>query len=227
MQNGLTGNADLFGLAGAEIKGAIFDLDGVLVDTAKYHYLAWKRLAREYGFDFTEEENERLKGVSRMRSLEILLAIGKITLSKTQMEAAAAAKNAWYVEHLFSMDDTAILPGSKEYLARLRDAGIPLALGSTSKNAQFILDRLNIAGFFDAVLDGNYVIRGKPDPLIFLKAAAALGVSPKNCVVFEDALAGVEAAKAGFMRVIAVGAKESLPGADRYVNSLADMQAKA
>ena len=213
----------LFGLDDADIGGAIFDLDGVLVDTAKYHYLAWKRLAGEFGFDFTEADNERLKGVSRMRSLEILLEIGGIAISDDEKEKAAARKNDRYVEYLMTLDESALLPGAKAYLARLRENGISVALGSASRNAPLILDRLNIAAMFDAVIDGNSVTKAKPDPEVFLKGARALGIAPANCVVFEDALAGIEAAKTGGMKVIAMGKRELLPGADRYVTSLADM----
>ena len=218
---GSDGTEHLFGLGSSEIAGAIFDLDGVLVDTAKYHYLAWKRLAGEFGFDFTEADNERLKGVSRMRSLEILLETGGITLADGEKEKAASRKNVWYVEYLMALDESALLSGAKAYLLRLRENGIRIALGSASKNAPLILERLNIAALFDAVIDGNSVAKAKPDPEVFLKGAQALGLMPKNCVVFEDALAGVEAAKAGGMRVIAVGTPALLPGADRYIDSLA------
>jgi len=220
----MTANAgDLFGLGDSDIKGAIFDLDGVLVDTAKYHYLAWRRLAKELGFDFSEADNERLKGVSRVRSLEILLEMGGITMDAAKRGEAAARKNAWYVEYLYQLDESALLPGSGAFLARLKENGIRIALGSASKNSPLILERLNISRFFDAVIDGNAVSKSKPDPEVFVKGAEALGFPPEQCVVFEDALAGVEAAKAGGMRVIAVGKAELLPGADRYISSLADM----
>jgi len=205
------------------IKGIIFDLDGVLVDTARYHYLAWKRLADELGFDFTIEDNERLKGVSRMQSLEILLEVGKVTMTEEQKEINATRKNTWYVEYLYTLDETALLSGSKEYLQKLREEGIKIALGSASKNAPLILERLNIASFFDAVIDGNSVSITKPDPEVFLKGAEALGLKPEDCAVFEDALAGIEAAKAGGMYAVAVGERENLPGADMYISSLADM----
>ncbi len=206
-----------------EIIGALFDLDGVLVDTAKYHYLAWKRLAHELGFDFSESDNERLKGVSRMRSLEILLEVGNRTMNLVEMEAAAAKKNEWYVEYLHTLDDAALLPGTKAYLEYLREQKLSIALGSASKNAPLILEKLNISGFFDAVIDGNSVSKAKPDPEVFLKGAAALSLAPKQCMVFEDSLAGIEAAKAGGMTAIAVGTPELLPGADRYIRSLEDM----
>ena len=213
----------LFGLNDAHIEGAIFDLDGVLVDTAKYHYLAWKRLAAELGFNFTEADNERLKGVSRVRSLEILLEIGRVTMSAEQKEEAASRKNTWYVEYLYTLDESALLSGTRDYLLRLRENGIRIALGSASKNAPLILERLKIASLFDAVIDGNSVSKAKPNPEVFLKGAAALNLPPDRCIVFEDALAGIEAAKAGGMSAIAVGKPEHLPGADRYISSLADM----
>ena len=213
----------LFGFDGVQIEGAIFDLDGVLVDTAKYHYLAWKRLAAELGFDFTEKDNERLKGVSRIRSLEILLETGRVTMTAKKKEEAAARKNKWYVEYLYSLDETALLSGAREYLLRLRENNIRIALGSASKNTPLILERLNIAALFDAVIDGNVVSKAKPDPEVFLKCAAALGIAPEHCVVFEDALAGIEAARAGGMLAIGVGKPEQLPGADRYIAVLADM----
>jgi beta-phosphoglucomutase len=205
------------------MKGAIFDLDGVLVDTAKYHFLAWKRLAMELGFDFTQADNERLKGVSRMRSLDILLEVGRYEMSDEEKEAAAAKKNAWYMEYLGTLKQTDMLPGALEYLSRLRCEGVRIALGSASKNAAFILEKLGIGGFFDAVIDGNAVSAAKPDPEVFLKAALALSTTPSDCTVFEDSLAGVQAAKAGGMRVVGVGKPEQLPGADIYVSCLRDM----
>jgi beta-phosphoglucomutase len=205
------------------IQGALFDLDGVLVDTVMYHYLAWRRLARELGFDFSERDNERLKGVSRMRSLEILLETGHYTMSDAEKAEAAAKKNAWYVGYLQNLDESALLPGARELLERLRDGGVKTALGSVSKNAPLILERLNIRGLFNAVIDGNAVSRAKPDPEVFLKGARALGLPPGCCVVLEDALAGIKAARAGGMPVIAVGKPELLPGADRYISSLKDL----
>jgi beta-phosphoglucomutase len=216
-------NSNIFSLDGEKIQGAIFDLDGVLVDTAKYHYLAWKRLAAELGFDFSEQDNERLKGVSRMRSLELLLETGNFKMSNAEKEAAAAKKNKWYVEYLGTLDESALLPGSREFLELLKGAGVKTALGSASKNAPLILERLGIKKLFNAVIDGNAVSRAKPDPEVFLKGAEAMGLLPRVCVVFEDALAGIEAARAGGMRVIAVGRPELLPGADRCISSLKDM----
>jgi beta-phosphoglucomutase len=144
-------------------------------------------------------------------------------MSDTEKTEAAARKNGWYVDYLRTLDESALLPGSGEFLERLKAGGVKTALGSASKNAPLILERLGIAGLFNAVIDGNAVSKAKPDPEVFLKGAKALGLSPGLCVVFEDALAGVEAARSGGMRVIAVGKPELLPGADRYISSLKDM----
>lgn len=205
------------------IKGALFDLDGVIVDTAKYHYLAWKRLAGELGFDFTERDNERLKGVSRARSLEILLQVGGIAADSAARDRLAAKKNEWYVESLRTLDSSALLPGARAYLESLRGEGVLVALGSASKNARLILERLGIVRLFDAIIDGTCVSAAKPDPEVFLKGAGALGLSPRECAVFEDSLAGIQAAKAGGMYAIGVGSPLDLPGADRYISVLADM----
>ncbi|WP_042197377.1 beta-phosphoglucomutase [Paenibacillus camerounensis] len=206
-----------------QMKGAIFDLDGVIVDTAKYHYLAWRSLASELGFDFTEADNERLKGVSRMRSLDILLDIGGLEFTEDEKLAMADKKNRLYVDYISRLEESELLPGVREYLNRLRGCGISIALGSASKNAQFILDKLNIAGLFDAVVDGNKVSRAKPDPEVFLTAARELGLQPYECVVFEDAEAGVAAGKAAGMQVVGTGRPEALSGADVIVSGLHEL----
>ncbi|MDR1215333.1 MAG: beta-phosphoglucomutase [Treponema sp.] len=205
------------------MQGAIFDLDGVIVDTAKYHFLAWKRLAAELGFDFTQADNERLKGVSRMRSLDILLDVGRCAMNDEEKEVAASKKNAWYMEYLGTLKQSDMLPGALEYLNYLKKQGVRIALGSASKNAGFILEKLGIGGLFDAVIDGNAVSAAKPDPEVFLKAASALSLSPSVCTVFEDSLAGIQAAKAGGMKVVGIGSPELLPGADMYVSCLRAM----
>lgn len=197
-----------------KIKACIFDLDGVIVDTAKYHYLAWKRLAGELGFNFTEEQNERLKGVSRMHSLEILLEIGKLKLSKDEMENLAFKKNEWYVDYINQLKPDEILPGVSKFLAGLRSREVGIALGSASKNALLILKRLKIENLFDAVIDGTKVSRAKPDPEIFLKGAEELSAKPEECIVFEDAQAGIEAAKNGNMYCVGIGSEKNLSGAD-------------
>ncbi|MGZ3873553.1 MAG: beta-phosphoglucomutase, partial [Mucilaginibacter sp.] len=199
------------------IKACIFDLDGVIVDTAVYHYKAWKRLAGELGIDFTEKDNERLKGVSRVRSLEIILEIGGVTKTAEEQEVLATRKNNWYVEMINRMTPAEILPGAKEFLAACRAAGIKTALGSASKNSMTILDKIGLAGMFDAIVDGNHVSKAKPDPEVFLKGAEAVGIPPAECVVFEDAIAGVEAALNAGMKVVGIGSPDVLSKADLVV----------
>jgi len=206
-----------------ELKGCIFDLDGVIVDTAKYHYLAWKRLADELGFEFTEENNEALKGVSRMASLEILLSVGGIKKSPAEKELLATRKNNWYVEFISKMTPEEILPGSVELLRRLRSVGIHTAIGSASKNAGMILDRIGISQLFDVIVDGHKIAHAKPDPEVFLKGAEELGIAPSCCVVFEDAVAGVEAALAGGMKCVGIGDKIRLAKANLVVPDLRDI----
>lgn len=203
-----------------EMRAAIFDLDGVIVDTAKYHYLAWKRLANELGFDFTESDNERLKGVSRVRSLEILLEIGRIELNDQRKLELAAQKNDWYVEYVSHMDATEILPGAADYLKSIRAKGVKTAIGSASKNAPLILDRLEITRLFDVIVDGNKVSKAKPDPEVFLRAANELDISRVNCVVFEDAEAGVEAARRAGMGIVGIGKPSALKEADAVIGGL-------
>lgn len=205
------------------IRGAIFDLDGVLVDTAVYHFAAWKKLARKLGFEFTESDNERLKGVSRMKSLEILLSVGNIVATDEQKEKWAKEKNERYIKLLDNLSENSLLDGAKEYLTKLHDEGVLIALGSASKNAPLILEKTGIAGMFDAIVDGNSVSKAKPDPEVFLKGAELLGLKPEDCTVFEDSQAGIEAARTGGFSVIAVDKYNVLKDADRYVNSLADM----
>ncbi len=175
-------------------KGFIFDLDGVIVDTARYHFLAWKRLADQLNIRFTEKDNERLKGVSRMDSLEIILELGNLKPDHGKKEEFAALKNKWYVEYISSMTPKEILPGSLEFIGEIRKAGFKTAIGSASKNTPLILKRVGIEKLFDAVADGNSVHKAKPDPEVFLAAARMIGLEPRHCVVFEDAIAGVQAA---------------------------------
>ena len=202
------------------IEACIFDLDGVIVDTAVYHYQAWKRLANELGFDFTEAQNERLKGISRMRSLELILEWGGIHKTAAEQQALATRKNDWYVEMINQMTPQEILPGAKEFLEAARSAGLKTALGSASKNSSAILERTGLLLLFDAIVDGNTVTASKPDPEVFLKGAAALGIAPAHCVVCEDAIAGIEAAKAAGMKSVGIGERETLTGADTVVPGL-------
>jgi beta-phosphoglucomutase len=203
-----------------EMRAAIFDLDGVIVDTARYHYLAWKRLANRHGFDFTEADNERLKGVSRARSLEILLEIGRLNVDELARQQMAIQKNDWYMESIQQMDAGEILPGALDYLRALRARGVKIALGSASRNAPLILARLGITTLFDSVIDGNQVSRGKPDPEVFLRAAAALDVPPAGCVVFEDAEAGIQAALRAGMGAVGIGKPVNLKDADLVIGGL-------
>ncbi len=204
-----------------KIKGCLFDLDGVIVDTAKYHYIAWRELARSMGFDFTEKDNERLKGVSRMASLDILLELGgKTGVSDEEKARLAEEKNACYVLLISKMTPDEVLPGAAELLKALRAAGIGVALGSASKNAMMILNRLGLAPLFDVIIDGTKVKKAKPDPEVFVKGAEELGLKPEECCVFEDAAAGIDAAIAGGMKCVGIGSKDVLGKANLVVSGL-------
>ena len=204
-------------------KAFIFDLDGVIVDTAKYHFLAWKELAESLGFDFTEEQNELLKGVSRVRSLEILLDIGKVQLSQEEKDKYLHEKNEQYLGFIAKMDSQEILPGIPELLAFLKAEQVPFALGSASKNARLILETLNLLTDFDAIVDGNDVSTAKPDPEVFLIAAEKLGKEPEDCIVIEDAFAGVQAANSAGMTSVAIGDPHVLTGADHNLRSTSEL----
>ena len=203
-----------------DLRGCIFDLDGVIVDTAKYHFMAWRRLAKELGFEFTLEDNEALKGVSRMASLEILLSKGGISVSGKEKELLAARKNGWYVEFISGMKPDEILPGSVKFLRTLRAEGILTAIGSASKNAGTILDGIGLREMFDVIIDGNKISKAKPDPEVFLKGAEEMKLSPSQCVVFEDARAGIEAAIAGGIKCVGVGSPDLLGRADIVIPDL-------
>lgn len=187
------------------IRGFLFDLDGVLVDTAQYHFLAWQRMAAELGIHFSEAENEQLKGVSRAESLNRILAWGGKTLTDAEKQHWMALKNDGYLELVRGMPADDYLPGAHEFLRASRAAGIKVALGSASKNAPLILERLGWIPLFDALVDGNVVTASKPDPEVFLEGARRLGLKPEECVVFEDSEAGVEAARRGGMKVVGIG----------------------
>jgi len=199
------------------IEACIFDLDGVVVDTAKYHFIAWKALARELGFDFTLADNERLKGVSRMQSLDILLEIGGKQFTQSEKIAMAEKKNTLYVSYIEKMSPEETLPGVEKFLQELRKRGIKTALGSASKNAPLILERIGLAGWFDVIVDGNSISEAKPNPEVFLKGAEKLGVMPEHCVVFEDAIAGVEAARNANMYCVGIGEPQNLGLADLVI----------
>ncbi|MFZ6002186.1 MAG: beta-phosphoglucomutase [Bacteroidota bacterium] len=203
-------------------KACIFDLDGVIVDTAHYHFLAWRRLARELGADLTIEQNERLKGVSRMQSLEIILELGGIQLSPEKKEEMATRKNGWFVEYIEAMKPEEIFPGVKSLLHELRKKGIKIALASSSKNAPRVIELLKVQDLFDAIVDGTMTVNSKPDPEIFLLASKKLGVPPGECLVFEDAESGVEAALRAGMKCIGVGSAQQLGKANKVVPRTAD-----
>lgn len=187
------------------IKACIFDLDGVIVDTAKYHFIAWRRLANELGIDFTEADNEKLKGVSRKDSLELILQWGNLNIKEEEKTALTDRKNDWYVEYIEKMTAQEILPGVVLFLESLKEKNIKLGLGSASKNAPLILKQTGLEDYFEVVIDGSQVSKGKPHPEVFLKGAAGLKVRPDQCIVFEDAKKGVSAALEGGMLAVGVG----------------------
>ncbi|NHM04869.1 beta-phosphoglucomutase [Flavobacterium celericrescens] len=186
-------------------KAFIFDLDGVIVDTAKYHFLAWQKLANQLGIEFTHEHNEGLKGVSRVRSLEIILELGKIQASEEDKNKWLIQKNEEYLSYLVTMDEKELLPDVIRVLQYLKDKNQFIALGSASKNARPILEKTNIMHFFDAIIDGNDVSNAKPDPEVFLRAAQLVGVTNENAIVFEDSVAGIQAANIANMTSVGIG----------------------
>jgi len=192
------------------IEACIFDLDGVIVDTAKYHFKAWRSMANDLGFDFTEVQNEELKGVSRMGSLNMILDWGGKSLSEDKKIEWATRKNDRYLKSVHKMDQSEILPGIVEFLEDLKNKNIRIALGSASKNARLILEQTGIIHYFEAIMDGTNVTKSKPHPEVFLNAAAALNTPPSKCLVFEDAPKGVDAALAGGMYVVGIGEKAHL-----------------
>ena len=195
-------------------KGFIFDLDGVIVDTAGFHYLAWHNLAADLGFDFTEAQNEAFKGVSRVRSLELLLEIGGMTATDEEKEVWLKKKNEEYLSYIDNMTEDDILPGVKPILDYLQQKNVPMALGSASKNATPILKRVNLFDIFNVVVDGNAVKKAKPDPEVFLIGAEKLNIAPSNAIVFEDSIAGIQAANIAEMTSVGIGEKDILSEAD-------------
>lgn len=209
------------------MKGFIFDLDGVIVDTARYHFLAWKKLAEELGVDFTVEDNERLKGVSRARSLEIILELGDIRATEAEKQVWMRQKNDDYLEYVSRMDQKEVLPGVLSTLRFLKENKGKIALGSASKNARLILEKTNILPLFDAVVDGNDVSKAKPDPEVFDLAAQQIGVNAADCVVFEDSVAGIQAANAAGMASIGIGDAGILQEADMVYPDFINIDAES
>jgi beta-phosphoglucomutase len=203
------------------LAGCLFDLDGVLVDTARHHFVAWKRLAEEQlNVAFTHEDNEALKGLSRVESLDYILSKSTTSATPEQKLEWMAMKNQWYLEAVKSITPTDLLPGALSLLQSLKVEGIPAALGSASKNAPMIIEQLDIASYLSAVVDGNVVTLSKPHPAVFLKGAELLEIDPAHTVVFEDAQSGVQAAKAGGFYCVGIGEANHLSGADQVVPDL-------
>ena len=204
-------------------RAFIFDLDGVIVDTAKYHYLAWQKIAGRLGIDFTHEHNELLKGVSRIRSLDIILGLGNVEASQEDKDKWLVEKNEDYLNYIVNMKADEILVGVVPVLEYLRQNNQPIALGSASKNARPILEKVGILHFFDAIVDGNDVTNAKPDPEVFLKAAQLVGMPAEGAVVFEDSVAGIQAANIAGMVSIGIGDKAILNEAQHNVNDFTEI----
>ena len=201
-----------------EMCGVIFDLDGVLCHTDHYHYLAWKALADRLGLPFDERVNDRLRGVSRMDSLEIVLSLGEKQFTQAEKEQMAEEKNRRYRSYLAKMGPEAV-----DVLRDLKAQGWKLAVGSSSKNAPLILERTGLEGYFDTVADGSQITRSKPDPEVFLLAARKLNLCPSECIVVEDAVAGIQAAKAGGFFAVGIGDAANAPGADASISGLKEI----
>ena len=193
---------------------ALFDLDGVIVDTANYHFLAWRKIASNFGFELSKENNEKLKGVSRTKCLNIILELSNFDLNENSFNYYLKKKNEIYLDYIKNINSENILPGILKTLNYLKEKNIMIGIGSASKNARFIIEKLKISPFFDVIVDGNQIVNSKPDPEVFLKGSKALGVLPENCVVFEDSDSGIQAAKAAKMTAIAIGTSEKFSNYD-------------
>jgi beta-phosphoglucomutase len=191
-------------------KTFIFDLDGVIVDTAKYHFLAWQKLSNELGIKFTHEDNEQLKGVSRVASLDLILKWGNKNVSQTEKEKFLIQKNEDYLAYIENIDASEILTGVEKVLKFLKENNQNIVLGSASKNARPILEKTGIIHYFDAIIDGNDVSKAKPDPEVFILGASNVNALSSDCIVFEDSVAGVQAANIAGMKSIGIGDKNTL-----------------
>lgn len=205
------------------IKGLLFDLDGVIVDTAKYHFLAWKSLCDQLGFKFDLADNELLKGVSRIRSFNIILELNNQIMSEEEVEKYCTLKNELYLKYINNLTEDEILPGVREFMADARKRNYGIALGSASKNSRLILDKLHLTDMFDVIIDGNKVSNAKPDPEVFTKGAEELGLKAEECVVFEDSVAGIVAAHNGNMKAIGVTNPEVTDYCDYYIKSFLNL----
>ena len=204
------------------IELCIFDLDGVIVDTAKYHFLAWRELGREFGFELTKEDNEKLKGVSRVESLKLILKWADIEKSEEQQKILAAKKNEHYVNLIQSLKPNDIFPGVKDFILELKKNNIKTSIGSASKNTRLILEKLQITKYFDHIVDGNMTVNSKPHPEVFIQSTEALKINPKNTVVFEDAAKGIDAALAGEMFAVGIGDEKDLGHAHKVISGFED-----
>lgn len=207
-----------------KIEAVIFDMDGVICDSAKYHYQGWKKLAQHLGFDLTEDQNEALKGLSRYESMLALIELGNLELTEQQISDYMEMKNQWYLDLIQNMNETDLLPGAISFIETCRKQKLKVALGSSSKNAQAILNYLNINYLFDAVVDGTQIRNSKPHPEVFLLGAKKLGVQPQNTIVFEDATSGVEAALNGNFKCVGIGDKNVLTSAHIVYKNLAEIK---
>ena len=206
------------------IKGVIFDLDGVLVSTDEYHFRSWKRLCDEEGLGFFDREfNHRFRGVARMKCVEILLDAAGRTLTPEARQELADRKNRYFVESLERVTPEELLPGSREMLAELKQRGIRIAIASNSRNAKSIIERVGIGAFLETIVDGYDINNSKPHPEPFLLAATKLGLKPEECVVVEDAVAGIEAADAAGMKSLGIGEPDYLPNARVLVKNLSQI----
>lgn len=205
-----------------DIRACIFDLDGVIVDTASHHFVAWRRLAEELGVPFSSEDHEALKGVSRVDSLEYILNEGGLVLDPATKVRLMDRKNAHYLELAGKTSPADALPGVVELIDSLKEQGLKVALGSSSKNAKMILTRLNLIERFDVLVDGNHITLSKPDPEVFISGAKALGIAPEHCLVFEDAQSGIDAANAGGFPVIGIGSTAALRKAAAVIPGFGD-----
>jgi beta-phosphoglucomutase len=204
-------------------KGFIFDLDGVIVDTAKYHYLAWKNLANDLSIPFSEAQNEELKGVSRVQSLRKILEWGSLSISEADFDNIMEGKNNKYLSYIANMNEEEILPDVKETLDFLISKKQKIALGSASKNARHILEKVSLIDCFQAIVDGNNVTKAKPDPEVFIKAAQEIDALSNDCIVFEDSIAGIQAANAAGMISVGIGDKKILFEADYVFKDFTEM----
>lgn len=206
-----------------EIKACIFDMDGVLVSTEQFHFQAWKRLAETIGISIDWEFNENLKGVSRAVCIDLILKHGGVIKTDEEKLVLASQKNEWFLELVSHISPKDVFPGVVDFLTELKSKKYKIALGSASKNAPLLLEKMQIAHFFDAVIDGNKITKAKPNPEVFLKGAEELGVNPEHCVVFEDAISGVEAARSAGMYCIGIGSSKTLSKAHVCINGIHEL----